>query len=76
MFIRSVVLVTALLFVGCVELEYDCEYLSAQIEAHEWCIAEETCRTTKDERFYYIKYKTRWLEYRCETRLSKSELND
>jgi len=76
MFIRSVVLVVALLFVGCtVGLDYNSACIKAQaaIEVYEECMATPSCKMNSDDRSEYIFYKTNYRKYKCETRLSNPD---
>lgn len=74
MFIRSVVLVTTLLFVGCGNnLEAHCIRADEAIKVYEECMADPDCMMTPDDRSNYIFYKANYRRYLCETRLSNHE---
>jgi len=77
MFIRSVALV-ALILVGCggYNLDHVCIKADEAIKVYEECMAEPSCRMYKYDRSDYIFYKANYRKYRCETRLSKFELED
>lgn len=52
---------------ACGKMTYtdDCEYWRRLVDAHEWCLSQTSCRVTQEERYYYIKYKTNLVKYKC-----------